>query len=355
MTRDIPLPELPIVLAPMAGGPSTPELTAAVSAAGGLGLLAAGYLAPEELSRRIAAVAAATDRDFGVNIFHPTPAPEAPPAAAAAAEWSAHRSRLAAAFPDAPLPAAPRADDDGYAAKLGIALDSPAHCRWVSFAFGHPAAEEIDRLHAAGKAVALGATTLAGVRAAVAAGADAVVVQGIGAGGHRATVAGVDDPGADDPATAPEPAGLVAAAAAAAGEVPVIAAGGVAGPADVARLRAAGAAAVQVGTLFLTAEEAGTKPAHAAALLRLADRPTTLTRAFSGRWARTIANEVTDRIPQAPALYPQLHHLTSPMRAAAAAAGDPERLNLWAGAGFAACRVAPAAEILAGLLPEADR
>ncbi|GAA2107112.1 NAD(P)H-dependent flavin oxidoreductase [Brevibacterium salitolerans] len=337
--------EVPLVLAPMAGGPSTPELCAAVSSAGGLGFLAGGYLSAERLAADLSRTAELTDRPFGVNLFAASPAPDTPETRA---RLQAYRTRLVeSGHPETLLPDAPLGTDDSYAQKLEVAASSPAAA--VSFTFGHPSSAEIRDLHAAGKAVVLYATSEAGIRAAAASGADAVGVQGFQAGGHRASVTGVDIADAD----APDP-GLTAAEltrlAAGLTRKPVLAGGGVATAADVRALLAAGASAVQVGTRFLTAAEAGTKKTHRTALLELRDRETMLTAAFSGRPARTVANDFARRHGEAaPRLYPQLHFLTAGLRGEANAAGDPENLNLWAGTGFAACREAPAADILAEL------
>jgi nitronate monooxygenase len=130
--------------------------------------------------------------------------------------------------------------------------------------------------------------------------------------------------------------------------VPVIAAGGIATASDVRHLSGLGAAAVQVGTALLAADEAGTKPTHLHAL-KTADAAaqTVVTRSFTGRPARALANSFTRRHShEAPALYPELHALTSPIRTAAAAAGDPDHLHLWAGTGFGLMVSAPAARIV---------
>ncbi|WP_035281176.1 NAD(P)H-dependent flavin oxidoreductase [Brevibacterium album] len=337
--------EAPIVLAPMAGGPSTPELCAAVCEAGGLGFLAAGYLSPEQLSADIARTAELTDRPFGVNVFAAAPSPDTPETRA---QWREYRARLlAAGHPAEFLPDEPLATDDAYAQKLDPLASSPVAA--VSFTFGHPSAADIERLHEAGKAVILYATSKAGIRAVAESGADAIGVQGIHAGGHRATVDGVDDPDPEGDEQAPDAQQLIRLAKALT-QLPIIAGGGIASAEDVRALLDAGATAVQVGTRFLTASEAGTRKTHRAALLELRDRETVLTAAFSGRPARTVRNAFASaHSTSAPRLYPQLHFLTAGLRKEANAAGDAENLNLWAGTGFAACTEAPAAAILAEL------
>lgn len=361
----------PLVLAPMAGGPSTPELCAAVGEAGGLGFLAGGYLAPEALGAAVDAVEGLTGAPYGVNVFVPEGngrpgagtgagieagtgtdaasgtkfATETESATPVEAAYAAYRERLIAEEAYAPevFPPEPRWSADHYEEKLELILRSSASC--VSFTFGHPDAATIRRLQEAGKAVVLYATSRPGIHAIAASGADVVGIQGVAAGGHRASVAGVDDDSSED-------AAALTAYARGITDRPIVAGGGVAGADDVARLLRAGARAAQVGTLFLTAREAGTKATHRRALLELTGRETMLTRAFSGREARTIRNGFARRhSAEAPRLYPQIHYLTAGMRAEADAAGDPERLNLWAGEGFAACREVEAARLVDELTP----
>ena len=129
--------------------------------------------------------------------------------------------------------------------------------------------------------------------------------------------------------------------------MPIIAAGGLATAADVAAVLSAGADAVAVGTVLLRADEAGTSATHRAAIADPARTGTVRTHAFTGRPARGLRNDFTDRYAGvAPLGYPAVHHLTRPMRAAAAAAGDPERVHLWAGTGYRAATAEPAATIL---------
>ncbi|AZA11918.1 NAD(P)H-dependent flavin oxidoreductase [Corynebacterium gerontici] len=320
--------ERPIVLAPMAGGPSTPELCAAVSNAGGLGFLAAGYLSPEELDERIDATLELTSRPFGVNLFVPGPRHTD------TAAWQEFRARLAQ-LTGAPLPEAPTWSDDYYVEKLERIVNSSVPV--VSFTFGNPTREVADRLRAAGKSIVLHATTPGEVSAAAEL-ADVITVQGNEAGGHRASP--IDE---DNGANYTTRALLVDAAA---HHLPVIAAGGVGCAQDVRDLLDRGATAVQVGTRFLTAHEAGTKPLHREALLTM-DRETVLTRAFSGRTARAISNTWTVELTKcSPRMYPEVHYLTSPARKAAYERGDAEFINLWAGTGYRHCRAASAAEII---------
>jgi nitronate monooxygenase len=322
----------PVIQAPMAGEPSTPALAAAVSAAGGLGFLAAGYKTPARVAEDIAVVRTQTDRPFGVNVFVPDPRPVD---LAAVDRYRATLQPEAARY-GVPL-GEPRMDDDGWSAKLDLLLDERVPV--ASFTFGCPAAAEVARLRAAGTLVVVTVTSVPEARIAAAAGADLLCVQGIEAGGHRGTFA--DAPG--DTALLPLLA-LVAAAV----DLPLVGAGGIMTGPGVAAVLAAGAVAAQCGTAFLAADEAGTPAAHRTALTDPGST-TSLTRAFSGRWARGIVNRFMISHADAPDGYPAIHHVTRPLRAAAGAAGDPGGMNLWAGQGHSLARSAPAAEILRSL------
>lgn len=324
---------VPVVLAPMAGGPSTPALAAAVTAAGGLGFLAAGYLTPERLVADVAEARRLTDGPLGVNVFS-APGPADP------AEVAAYAARLApfAARHGVAL-GAPAHDDDGLAAKVALLRELPVEV--VSFTFGPPPVAVVDALHAGGAEVWSTVTDRAEAEVAAACGVDVVVAQGAEAGGHQGAT--VDD---DRP---PRPVLELVAAVASVGP-PVVAAGGIVDAAEVAAARTAGAAAVQVGTAFLLCPEAGTSPVHRAAVAR--GGPTVLTRAFSGRRARGLANAWTEELgADAPVAYPDVHHLTVPLRAHGRAVGDPGLVNLWAGTGVDRVRPLPAAEVVAALHP----
>jgi nitronate monooxygenase len=313
---------IPIVLAPLAGGPSTPELAAAVSGAGGLGFLAAGYLSADALGERVERTRALTDRPFGVNLFVPGPA--APPDVFAAYVQGLEAEGLQVG--------APRFDDDGWEAKLALLERSPVAV--VSFTFGLPDPGVLARVRATGAEAWVTVTSREEARAAAAAGADALVVQGSEAGGHRGSWV-------DHEALAP--IGLHALLQLIDADVPLIASGGIATAAAVRAALALGASAAQVGTAFLRSPEAGTSQAHRDALV--SDAPTGLTRAFSGRLARGIRNRFMDEHPDAPLAYPEVHHATAPVRAAARKAGDASLINLWAGEAHALAEALPAAEI----------
>jgi nitronate monooxygenase len=320
---------VPVVQAPMAGGPSTPALAAAVADAGGLGFVAAGYRSAEDVRADLLSL---RGRPFGVNLF----VPGSPSGVDAEALAQYVRSL-------GPLAGSPRWDDDGWRQKLDVLRDEEP-VPVVSFAFGCPPMCELKSLRAHGSEVWVTVTSVAEARAAVDAGASALVLQGIEAGGHRGVWV---DGGPDERLPLLSLVRLVASARLG---VPLIAAGGVADAAGVAAVLASGAAAAQVGTAFMLADEAGTHPAQRAAFGDPASR-TDLTRAFTGRLARGIVNRFMEEHPAAPVAYPHIHHATAPLRAAARSAGDAGGFNLWAGEGFPLAVAQPAAETVRALAP----
>jgi nitronate monooxygenase len=323
----------PVLAAPMAGGPSTPAFVNAVTAAGSLAFLPAGYRTAAQLADDLAAV-----RDAGVNLFVPEPDPADPSALAAfRAAISEEVQALGAALgPDV------LADDDDWDAKIDLLVRQPVP--WVSFTFGLPEAGVVRRLRSAGSRILLTVTTVDEARAAAGLDPDGLVVQAAAAGGHRGTFDRHRTPEDDDLGD------LVRAVVAGTG-LPVVAAGGVADRAAVRAALAAGAQAVAVGTALLLADEAGTRPAHRAALLDPASATATM-RAYTGRVARGIRTAFSDRYDAAaPSAYPALHHLTSPMRRWAAAHDDRDHLHLWAGTGLRSARPGPVRDLLAALQP----
>lgn len=317
----------------MAGGAGTPELVLAAARAGSLGFLAAGYKSAADVAAQIDMMRSA-GVPFGVNVFAPNPV---------RIDLAAYRRYAAALQPEAErygltLPADPVEDDDGWAAKLDLLLRDPVPL--VSFTFGVPRPAVIATLRAAGTVVGQTVTSADEARHAVDAGADVLVVQASAAGGHSGTFTPQHLP----PGTPlPELLGQVRGVT----RVPLIAAGGLGTAEDVAAARAAGASAVMVGTVLLRAHESGASPVHKAALADPARTSTVVTRAFTGRPARALRSSFTDRYdPLAPSGYPALHHLTSALRKTAAAAGDAERVHLWAGTGWRHAGEEPAGAIL---------
>jgi nitronate monooxygenase len=330
--------DLPIVQAPMAGGPSTPALTIAVCEAGGLGFLAAGYKRAEAVREEIATIRAATSAPFGVNVFVPTPAPADP---------QSLRAYLAELEPEAERQGAqlgePRSDDDDWERKLDLLYVERVAV--ASFTFGCPPGEVVARLREAGVAVWVTVTKLEEAREAAGAGADALVVQGTEAGGHRAAF--VDD---DDAAGW----GLLALLRVIGRDVPLplIASGGIADGPALAAVLCAGAVLGQIGTALMLAPEAGTTSAQRELLNQPV--PTGLTRAFSGRSARGLVNRfLLEHSATAPTAYPEIHHVTSPLRAAARKRGDADAFNLWAGQAHELAQARPAGEIVREMYAEA--
>lgn len=319
--------EVPIVLAPLAGGPSTPELTAEVSRAGGLGFLATGYLSADASREQIGRVRELTDRPFGVNVFVPS-APADPE------RYGPYVARLRGCV-DGPL-GEPRFDDDDWQAKLDLLAAEPPAV--VSFTFGCPAPEVIARLRDAGSEAWVTVTSSEEAREASVAGADALVVQGGEAGGHRGSF--VDRP--DLPVYALLPLLQLVRAAV---DLPLVATGGIATADGVAAVLRAGAVAAQLGTAFMRCPEAGTAPVLREALASPA--PTGLTRAFTGRLARGIRNRfMAEHDEHAPIAYPEVHHVTAPLRRTGRECGDPDVVNLWAGEAHELAEERPAGELL---------
>lgn len=338
MTALISWPTLrsPLVVAPMAGGPTTPALVAAVCAAGGTGFLPSGYLTAAQLEHNISVLRddltarGLPQASFGVNLFVPTQADRGRDEAAV----EAYRRTLGDA-----AGAARWDDDDHFGDKVRLLLEVD-RVPMVSFTFGCPSADVVEKFHAVGTSVGITVTDESEAAAAVAVGADVLVVQGFDAGGHRGTHSVEAVPNRLD-ALALLP--LVTSFG-----LPVVAAGGVATSGDVARLLAAGAVAVQCGTAFLRCPEAGTSAVHRELLAHATG--TAVTRAFSGRPARGLRNGFMDRFDgQAPSVYPQVDQATKPLRAAAAAAGDVDGISAWAGAAWSAARAVPVAEVVADL------
>jgi nitronate monooxygenase len=330
--------DVPVALAPLAGGPSTPELTAAVSGAGGLGFLAAGYLSAEDFAAGMEAVRGLTSAPFGVNLFTPGGGPSEP------AAYGCYLSKLRAwARESGAELGEPRFSDDDWEAKLALLTADPVAV--VSFTFGCPDAETIAAVRGAGSEAWVTVTTPEEARHAEAAGASALVVQGAEAGGHRGSFE--DRP--DLPTYGLLP---LLALTRAAVELPLVASGGIADGHGVAAVLCAGASAAQLGTAFMLASEAGTNEAHRAALRSSED--TVLTRAFTGRLARGVRNGFIARHePDAAIAYPELHYVTAPMRRAARQRGDQDLINLWAGEAHQLSLELPAGEIVERLATEA--
>ncbi|MGL4239933.1 MAG: NAD(P)H-dependent flavin oxidoreductase [Beijerinckiaceae bacterium] len=334
---------IPIIQGPMLGA-SGEAMVVAVSNAGGLGSLAAAGLSPDVIRKSAASIRAATDRPFLINIFILKPAdPDSADVAAAMERLAPWRERLGL-----PPQSIPNQWAEPFEPQFAALLDAAPPA--VSFTFGILTSGQIAALKSRGSWVIGTATTAAEARAWAEAGADAICAQGFEAGGHRGTF--LKDVSESQVGTLSLVSTIREAVA-----LPVIAAGGITDGKAVAAALAMGAAAVQVGTAYLLADESMISAPWRKAIAEVGDDATRLTRAFSGRHARGIENRfmremraVEHEIPA----YPIQNALTQELRAAAAKAGSAEELSLWAGQSVKLAAPGPAAEITARLWREAQ-
>jgi nitronate monooxygenase len=332
---------LPIIQAPMAGGPDTPALAAAVCNAGALGSLGCAYLSPAKIDAVAAEVRRLTERPFGLNLF----------VRVAGAEDLAAQDRVLPLLREfrreLGLPEESRLGPgpESFEAQLEAVLR--ARPRVCSFTFGAPTREQVAALQARQIVVVGTATHLDEAEALEALGVDAICAQGAEAGGHRGTFLGrFEEALIGTMALVPQVVKHV--------RVPVIAAGGIMDGHGISAALKLGASAAQLGTAFLLCSEAGTHAAHREALTCKSARYTTVTRAFSGQPARGIRNRFTDafeRVAVAP--FPHQQRLTADIRAAAAAAKRVDLMQLWAGQGAPLLRAMPAATLIETLAEEA--
>ena len=334
-----PLPGMdiasPVLAAPMAGGATTPDLVVAAARAASFGFLAGGYKTPQQLAAEIRAVRERT-RKFGVNLFAPRRRMRM-----AKGEFRAYADAIA---PDAReygidlSKARPVEDDDGWAEKIDLVIAERVPV--VSFTFAVPDPAVVERLKSAGILPVQTLINDSEAWEARKAGIVPMILQGSGAGAHSATTT-PEVPVPDVRLTA------MVASMRAITEAPIIAAGGISTSQEVADVLAAGADAVMVGTALLRSRESGASAVHKAAIADTARGNTVVTRAFTGRPARALPNEFIRKYdPIAPHGYPAIHHLTSGLRKAAAAAGNPEMVHLWAGTGYRMATDEPAGVIL---------
>ncbi len=335
--------EHPVIQAPMAGGPSTPELAAAVSSAGALGSWAGGYLSPEAIRDAIRQIRRLTDRPFGVNLFVPEAAPRAPTTqefAAASAALEPYRRELGLAAPERPGPR-PRFEE-----QLEVVLEERVPV--FSFTFGALSAEAVGRLRERGTCVMGTATTPREATELERAGVDAVVAQGAEAGGHRGSFGSPEAGLIGTLGLVPQVVDRV--------RLPVVAAGGIMDGRGLAAALALGAAAAQMGTAFLATPESGASPAYKEAVLAPGEEDrTALTRAFTGRLARGLRNRFMGEVERAGAIlpYPDQGALTQEIRQAAARGRRPELLSLWAGQAVPLATARSAREVVEATVAQA--
>lgn len=340
--------DYPILLAPMAGEAAKAPLVAAVSNAGGLGVLGAGYMSPDKLLATIAEIRALTSRPFGVNLFVTEPAErDRSGVEAMRAALAPYHAELGIA-----APALPASLEENFQQQMAAVLS--ARVPAFSFTFGVPSAQHMDALKAAGTCVMGTATTVDEALELERRGVDVVVAQGAEAGGHRGTFldGAFENAMIGTMALVPQVADAV--------RLPVVAAGGIADRRGVRAARALGASGVSVGTAFLSTIESSVSNAYKLALTGPGSRVTGVTRVFSGRHARGVRNRYMDEMrafeATAPA-YPVTNALTRDMRQAASRQGRAEFLSLWAGQAAPLARnwsVAQLMEELSECLGQAD-
>lgn len=334
----------PILLAGMAGGPTTPELVAAVSAAGGLGSFGASGMRCDALINAVRCARALTDGPIAVNVLLAPPRP-------GTAELEAFQAALAPIRDELGIspPAAPSSPAPGGVELIEAALEAGATV--VSTGLGDPA-PIVPLARAAGAPVIAMVATVADAVRAAESGADAIVAQGAEAGGHRSNF--------DLPASGPPPmVGTVALVPqiVAAVDVPVIAAGGIMNGSGLVAALALGAQGIQLGTRFLRTTESGANPGYRSRLAAAADTDTEIITAFSGRPARGLRNKVLDALEAAgsPAIgYPRQGSAWADIKAASDRAGSADATTLWAGqaAALAGAEIS-AADVIAQIMVEA--
>lgn len=332
--------ELPIIQAPMAGVQGS-ALAVAVSNAGGLGSLPGAMLSPDALRDELVAIKAQTSRPFNVNFFCHAPGV---PAAEREAAW---RAALAPYYEELGIDADLIPPGSGRTPFGAAAVDLLEEFRpaVVSFHFGLPAADLLARVKALGSRVFCSATTVEEARWLEAQGVDAIIAQGLEAGGHRGIFLSEDlSTQVGTFALVPQIAREV--------KLPVIAAGGIADAKGVAAALALGAAAVQIGTAYLLCPEVTTSAVHRAALKSDAARHTALTNLFTGRPARAIVNRLLRElgpIGSAVPAFPLAAGAIAPLRAAAESRGSGDFSPMWSGQNATGCREVPAAELTRAL------
>lgn len=330
----------PIIQAPMSGI-GGPALVAAVSNAGALGSLGCGTLTIETVREQVAEILRSTSQPLNLNFYaHSAPRIDAD-------KTHRMRERLTGYYDEFGLGAVPEPSDplppfDEERLQLLVDLKPRA----VSFHFGLPAADMLERVKKTGAIVLSSATTVAEARKLEAAGADVIIAQGLEAGGHRGTFTPGDGAGLIGAmALVPQVVDAVA--------VPVIAAGGITDGRGIAAAFALGASGVQIGTAFLGCPEATLPDAYRDALYRATDEDTRLTRVFTGRPARTLRNRLTDELGKDSGLeFPAQLSLTRRLFQTNAGAPRVAFFPLWAGQGAPLIRSLPAAKLIDALVTE---
>jgi nitronate monooxygenase len=333
---------LPIIAAPMAGGPSSQELVAACSAAGVLGSFGFAYTQPADMKRQAAWVRERTQAPFGINLFV-SPLPEAIPATAQRAALdavSAYYTELGLAAPEpAAAPYAPSLEDQLNAVEEITPRVFTVHLGGLS-------RSQVERFKAKGIVVGGSANCVAEAKGLEQAGFDFVIAQGGEAGGHRGSY--LRDPYQSLTGTLALTRMIVRAV-----KLPVVAAGGIMDGAGIAAALALGAQAAQLGTAFIPCPESGAAQVHKDLLVKATEDETRITEKFSGKPARGLANRFMREMDGKPQLaFPAQNSVTGELRQASAKAGKPDFIALWAGQAAPLSRALPAAELVRSLESE---
>jgi nitronate monooxygenase len=333
----------PIIQAGMAGGPTTPELVAAVSNAGALGTLGAGYMSPEEIRNVLSQIKKLTKAPYAVNLFLPQDYEKNEMRILNMQKHlNVYRKQLGI----------PEVDDipdmrDIFNQQLDVVIE--ARAKIVSFTFNNPSKSLIEKLHDSGITVMATATTVKEARELESSGVDVIVAQGSEAGGHRGTFLDVEDEALiGTMALVPQVVDAV--------RCPVFAAGGIMDGRGVAAALSLGATAVQLGTAFLTVHESGASEIHQDSILSSKDTDTKITQAFSGKSARGFKNEMMmnlEKLDLPP--YPIQHILTSDIRKEAARQGNKEMISMWAGQASAMSQKQSAQELIESLVHDCKK
>ncbi|TLS50063.1 DUF561 domain-containing protein [Paenibacillus antri] len=334
----------PILQAPMAGGPTTPDLAAAVSNAGGLGSIGAGYLAPDRIRDTIREIRQRTDRPFGINLF----VPEQPcTSEATIAEMNDFLNSFRVELGIASNPSTPKSAES-FEDQIRILLEESVPV--VSFTFGMPSEDVIQALKARGTTVLGTATTVEEAQALEAAGVHAIVAQGSESGGHRGTfLKDAADALIGTMALVPQVVEHVS--------VPVVAAGGIMDGRGLIASLALGASAIQMGTAFLASPESGAHPAYKQKIMSSTEDCTEVTYAYSGKAARGIRTKFMEEFRNyqgAIPPYPIQNAMTRDIRQTAAQANLPEYMSLWAGQGLRLADDRSAASIIDRTIEQAN-
>ncbi|RZK78888.1 MAG: nitronate monooxygenase [Pedobacter sp.] len=332
--------KLPLIVAPMAGGPTTVKLVVAASEAGALGSLGAAYYSPKLITDSIKVIRALTDQPFAVNLFVPQPVPDVTEGhlKLAIAKTQGYRAEMSL-----PAPRLTSPYEENFDQQFEAVLSQKPHV--LSFVFGVLAPEYMKETKKQGIFTMGTATSLEEGLLLQDSGVNAIVAQGMEAGGHR----GIFDPTAPDPQI--RTLDLVRMLKAQV-HVPIVAAGGIMNRDDVQRMMNEGVGGVQMGTAFLAVQEAGTSQPYRRKLLESSARDTRTTRVFSGRLARGIVNRFMDEMgpqPEAVLPFPAQNKFTRDLRGGAVAANSSDLLSLWAGTGTGELWTGPARELIQSL------